>query len=177
MGGSSSKDNSAADCPVVGQGEASSCPVPEDQRSVAVYNVYNQRIDSGNAASTSSPQGDVDPRNNMPREANQQPCAGQRQLISTSRLVSNIPKGGTQGTWVYPSPQMFYNCESHTPHTDTPTVPAFLQSERHNLFLQTRFSRLSMCIAALKRKGKGSDVEEADMEAVVHAHNSEHQTS
>ena len=30
-----------------------------------------------------------------------------------------------------------------------------------------------MCdFAALKRKGKGSDVEEADMEAVVHAHNS-----
>ena len=27
--------------------------------------------------------------------------------------------------------------------------------------------------AALKRKGNGSDVEEADMEAVVHAHNSE----
>ena len=26
--------------------------------------------------------------------------------------------------------------------------------------------------AALKRKGKGSDVEEADMDAVVHAHNS-----
>lgn len=34
-----------------------------------------------------------------------------------------------------------------------------------------------MCIAALKRKGKGSDVEEADMEAVVHAHNSELQKS
>ena len=34
-----------------------------------------------------------------------------------------------------------------------------------------------MCIAALKRKGKGSDVEEADMEGVVHAHNSEYQTS
>lgn len=32
-----------------------------------------------------------------------------------------------------------------------------------------------MCNAALKRKGKGSDVEEADMEAVVHAHNSEYQ--
>ena len=47
----------------------------------------------------------------MPREPNQQPCAGQRQLISTSRLVSNIPKGGTHGTWVYPSPQMFYNGE------------------------------------------------------------------
>ena len=109
MGGSSSKDTSSAECPVVGQGEASSCPVPESQRSTAVYNVYNQRIDSGSTASTSSPSSDMDPRNNMPREANQQPCAGQRQLISTARLVSNIPKGGTQGTWVYPSPQMFYN--------------------------------------------------------------------
>lgn len=35
-----------------------------------------------------------------------------------------------------------------------------------------------MCdFAALKRKGKGSDVEEADMEAVVHAHNSKHSSS
>ena len=111
MGSTASKSNSAADCPVINQNNASSCPVPESQRNSAVYNVYNQRIDSGNAASTSSRQGDVDPRNNMPREPNQQPCAGQRQLISTSRLVSNIPKGGTQGTWVYPSPQMFYNGE------------------------------------------------------------------
>lgn len=29
-----------------------------------------------------------------------------------------------------------------------------------------------ICDTALKRKGKGSDVEEADMDAVVHAHNS-----
>ena len=111
MGGSASKNSPSADCPVLEQGNASSCPVPESQRSSAVYNVYNERIDSGNAASTSRPLGDVDPRNNMPREPNQQPCAGQRQLISTSRLASNIPKGGTQGTWVYPSPQMFYNGE------------------------------------------------------------------
>ena len=32
--------------------------------------------------------------------------------------------------------------------------------------------RLLVYFAALKRKGKGSDIEEADMEAVVHAHNS-----
>ena len=123
MGGSSSKDTASADCPVVGQGEASNCPVPESQRSAAVYNVYNQRIDSGSTASTSSPSSDMDPRNNMPREANQQPCAGQRQLISTARLVSNIPKGGTQGTWVYPSPQMFYNGQLlHNEFVTFPTV-------------------------------------------------------
>ena len=109
MGGSASKDSTSADCPVINQDNTSSCPVPESQRNSVAYNVYNQRIDSVNAASTSNQQGSVDPRNNMPREPNQQPCAGQRQLISTSRLISNIPKGGTQGTWVYPSPQMFYN--------------------------------------------------------------------
>ena len=50
-----------------------------------------------------------DPRNNMPSEPNQQPFPGQRKPISTSREQSNIPKGGTDATWVYPSPQMFYN--------------------------------------------------------------------
>ena len=34
---------------------------------------------------------------------------GQRRAISTDRQVSTIPKSGTDGTWVYPSPQMFYN--------------------------------------------------------------------
>lgn len=42
-------------------------------------------------------------------------------------------------TWLYPSPQMFYN--------------------------------------ALKRKGKGNDVQEEDMEAVVRAHNSMNETT
>ena len=50
-----------------------------------------------------------DPRNNMPSEPNQQPFPGQRKPISTMREQSNIPKGGTDATWVYPSPQMFYN--------------------------------------------------------------------
>ena len=51
----------------------------------------------------------IDPRNNMPTEPNQQPVRGQKQYISTYRLQSNIPKGGTDATWLYPSPQMFYN--------------------------------------------------------------------
>ena len=45
----------------------------------------------------------------MPREPNQQPFPGQRRVISTHREASNIPKGGTDTAWLYPSPQMFYN--------------------------------------------------------------------
>ena len=45
----------------------------------------------------------------MPREPNQQPFPGQRRVISTQRKTSSIPKGGTDSTWLYPSPQMFYN--------------------------------------------------------------------
>lgn len=45
----------------------------------------------------------------MPATANQLPWPGQRVPLSTDRAVSNIPKGGTEGTWVFPSPQMFYN--------------------------------------------------------------------
>lgn len=115
--------------------DAPTCPVPERYRNPAVYNVYNQQINSSGATSAAlAPRADIlDPKNNMPLEANQQPCPGQRKLLSTDRQVSNIPKGGTASTWVYPSPQMFFN--------------------------------------ALRRKGKGSDVVEEDMEHVVHAHN------
>lgn len=105
---------------------ASNCPVVSDSRG-PVYNVYNQRIDTDACPVI------LDPRNNMPTEPNQRPIAGQKKHISTQRLPSNIPKGGTETTWVYPSPQMFYN--------------------------------------ALHRKNKADDVEEDDMEAVVHAHN------
>jgi cytochrome c heme-lyase len=96
--------------------QESECPVPERYRNQAVYNVYNQRINdpSSNAAASAGKvvvEGlDIlDPKNNMPLEPNQQPCPGQKKLISTDRVVSNIPKGGTEATWVYPSPQMFYN--------------------------------------------------------------------
>eukprot|EP00977_Amphora_coffeiformis_P015504 scaffold4528_cov162-Amphora_coffeaeformis.AAC.4 len=85
------------------------CPVTE-------YNVYSQPID---------------PKNNMPRVANQLPAAQQSKNLSTERVQSSIPKvsertteravesrenknkqkGGAEegSTWTYPSPQMFYN--------------------------------------------------------------------
>ena len=58
-----------------------------------VYNVYSQEID---------------PKNNMPA-ANQTPAPGQVTVLPTERVKSSIPKGGTEGHWLYPSPQMFYN--------------------------------------------------------------------
>jgi cytochrome c heme-lyase len=77
--------------------------------------VYGQRIDLPQAPGPADPLAalrgtDVlDPKNNMPLAPNQQPCPGQRRLLSTERIESNIPKGGTSETWVYPSPQMFFN--------------------------------------------------------------------
>jgi len=59
-----------------------------------VYNVYAQPID---------------PTNMMPAVANQKPAPGQRVALPTERVKSNIPKGGTEETWLYPSPQMFWN--------------------------------------------------------------------
>lgn len=123
------------------------------------YDVYARRIDKEEEASPSSPSsacpiledprmGGLDPRNNMPRLPAQEPCAGQRCPLSTSRAASSIPKAGVavvspetgeriaggEVTWTYPSPQMFFN--------------------------------------ALRRKGKGADVSERDMDSVVSAHNS-----
>lgn len=121
----------------------SSCPVPAEYRNPAIYNVYGQQINGEQqncpSAAAANPlmklQGSdlLDPKNNMPLEPNQQPCPGQRVPLSTERLQSNIPKGGTDTTWLYPSPQMFFN--------------------------------------ALRRKGKGDDVAEQQMDAVVRAHN------
>lgn len=51
----------------------------------------------------------LDPRNNMPVEPNQLPFPGQRKLLPTDRQSSNIPKGGTDATWLYPSQQMIFN--------------------------------------------------------------------
>ncbi len=61
-----------------------------------VYNVYAQPID-------------LDPTNQMPANPNQKPAPGQAAPLSTARVASGIPKGGTRDTWTYPSPQMFWN--------------------------------------------------------------------
>mmetsp|Transcript_1895 Transcript_1895/g.2814 ORF Transcript_1895/g.2814 Transcript_1895/m.2814 type:complete len:289 (-) Transcript_1895:533-1399(-) len=148
MGNSQSSKKSAsvppAGCPVAPQekaqgGAESGCPVDPKYRNEAVYNVYSQRLNDPNNPLPKNPiqsiQGaDVlDPKNNMPLEPNQLPCPGQRLPLSTERVSSNIPKGGTTGTWLYPSPQMVFN--------------------------------------ALKRKGKGDDVGEGDMDGFIAAHN------
>ena len=59
-----------------------------------MYNVYSQPIN---------------PDNNMPANPNQLPREAQSEPLSTARVKSTIPKGGTDDTWTYPSPQMFYN--------------------------------------------------------------------
>ena len=51
----------------------------------------------------------IDPKNQMPALAQQKPAPGQLAKLSTERVPSTIPKGGVAGTWLYPSPQMFYN--------------------------------------------------------------------
>ena len=58
------------------------------------YNVYAQPLD---------------PSNQMPAVAAQAPSPGQRLPLSTTRVQASIRKGGTEGTWTYPSPQMFWN--------------------------------------------------------------------
>nr|BAV82447.1 cytochrome c heme-lyase [Roombia sp. NY0200] len=63
----------------------------------------------------------MDPRNRLPVNLNQQPSTGQDRPLPTSRRESTIPKTGSDGTWVYPSPQMFYNAmqkKNKGPETD-----------------------------------------------------------
>ena len=40
---------------------------------------------------------------------NQVPSPDQPFKLSTKRQSSSIPKDGTDGTWLYPSEQMFWN--------------------------------------------------------------------
>mmetsp|Transcript_11223 Transcript_11223/g.20742 ORF Transcript_11223/g.20742 Transcript_11223/m.20742 type:complete len:270 (+) Transcript_11223:65-874(+) len=62
---------------------------------------------------------DIDPRNNMPRVAEQKPWPGQSMPLSTTRQESVIPRSenkpehqsntASTSSWVYPSEQQFYN--------------------------------------------------------------------
>ena len=97
------------------------CPVKHDGQAAKgkVYNVYSQEID---------------PTNQMPANPNNSALySDQKFPLPRERVPSTIPKGGTDGTWKYPSPQMFFN--------------------------------------ALRRKGKGEDVNEEDAVSIVAVHN------
>ena len=73
--------------------KSSQCPVAYKHSDI--YNVYNQKID---------------PKNQMPVSPSQKPAPGQVAVLSTERVKSQIPKAGTYNdTWLYPSPQMFWN--------------------------------------------------------------------
>lgn len=85
------------------------CPVKsksgDKYKNPNVFNVYSQKID---------------PTNQMPAVANQQPSKEQMVALPTERVSSTIPKGGTDNeTWLYPSPQMvslsiLSHCITHT---------------------------------------------------------------
>ena len=122
--------------------QPSACPVPQRYRSPAVYNVYNQRVDG---SASGSP---LDPRNNMPLDASNRPSAGQRSPLSTCREISSIPKGGTDGTWLYPSPQMFYNGQA-VASAETALLRWSFSTARLNgwlcLSLSSRIGRCLVC--------------------------------
>jgi cytochrome c heme-lyase len=96
------QEKGSTECPMNQQKSNSEapteCPIKNDEnkyKNPNQYNVYSQKID---------------PTNQMPTQANQQPAPGQVVPLSTDRVTSGIPKGGTEeGTWSYPSPQMFWN--------------------------------------------------------------------
>lgn len=92
---SKSEPAAAGECPVRAGGK------PKQYKNDKVYNVYSQRVDAEGQK--------LNPLNNMPSTAAQSPAPGQTTPLSTERVKSTIPKGGTSSTWEYPSPQMFWN--------------------------------------------------------------------
>lgn len=89
-----------------------------EKASATVYDVYGQKLDTANM---------------MPATPNQLPSPGQKSPLSTDRARSTIPKSGADGdssTWVYPSPQMFFNALKRkgkadgVTEADMPTVVA-----------------------------------------------------
>jgi len=97
------KNDQTTSCPVTTSSKQGGCPVKHtsdtnsSKEQPPAYNVYAQPIN---------------PNNQMPSETiiNQLPAPTQTVELSTERVKSNIPKGGTADqTWTYPSPQMFYN--------------------------------------------------------------------
>ena len=101
----STKSDGTVTCPVTGKESkkailsaaatvsSSSSSSSSNNNRGPIYNVYGQIID---------------PANKMP-PPNQEPTPGQAIPLSKERVQSTIPKGGTDSTWLYPSPQMFWN--------------------------------------------------------------------
>jgi len=83
----------------ISSSERPTCPVKGQK--TGEYNVYSQPIVNNGLPTTR------DAENSLPHQ-------NQRQLLSTERIASSIPKGSDasdkkDNTWTYPSPQMFWN--------------------------------------------------------------------
>jgi cytochrome c heme-lyase len=103
-----SRDALTASAAAAAKGGGGAAPALSKERlSGPVYNVYNTVID---------------PTNMMP-PPNQSLAPGQTMPLPVERVVSSIPKGGTSGTWLYPSPQMFYNSLVRKNKADGVDVP------------------------------------------------------
>ena len=93
-----------------------------------VFNVYAQEID---------------PTNMMPSAANNAMSPGQLSPLPIERVKSTIPKGGVEGNWLYPSPQMFYNSlvrKNKDDGVDVADVPLVVQI--HNEMNERTWSAL-----------------------------------
>ena len=92
------KHNQSNGCPISTKSSFGDegCPMKHrsTQEQEPVYNVYGE---------------EVDPTNMMPSNPNQEAKDGQKYPLDTHRVDSTIPKGGVDGTWTYPSEQMFFN--------------------------------------------------------------------
>lgn len=110
--------------PAKAQPEPGQTALPLEEKSdttpkTEMYDVYGQQLDASNM---------------MPTTPNQLPSPGQQQPLSTDRVQSTIPKPAddseSKQTWVYPSPQMFFNAlkrkgkASDVSESDMPTVVA-----------------------------------------------------
>lgn len=96
-------------------GDESKCPVSPEARKVWLeQNKKKPVIATGRPSpkpkieTCSSDSEYLDPANNMPKIPEQNP-RGTSPALSTEREVSTIPRADTDGKWIYPSQQMFFN--------------------------------------------------------------------
>jgi len=82
------------------------CPMSET--SGASKTSYPSECPMSQGESGGSASEEIDQTNMMP-PPNQRPAPDQPFSLSTDRVKSTIPKAGSDETWTYPSPQMFWN--------------------------------------------------------------------
>ncbi|CAP23667.1 Protein CBR-CCHL-1 [Caenorhabditis briggsae] len=88
-------------------GAGSECPLTPEQRAAASA---GDGCGSAGGCPAGADKGTINPLNNELEHPNQKPAPDQPFPLPTNRVKSTIPKAGTEkDTWVYPSPQMFWN--------------------------------------------------------------------